>query len=271
MLEKLENVDLSHILKSCPVGIALTDEKRNITWVNDAFENYLGITAEEINNLNLDELPENLKALFDSSSTVHMPANAVRKEQWFMCQQTTLTSKQHIIHYITDVTPLHILMKESELLQGQLESALAIDQTTGMPNKEALLQNLESQVSRSRRYNNQLSIVIMRINDINQFDEATADALLLSISQMLNDQVRWADMVGRLSHDAFLLILPETSGDACKSLTDNLRERLKNIDLKPLKIKDDYFIDARFGYAEWQKGQDISLLMQTALQMIDTQ
>lgn len=271
MLKKLENDDLSHILKVCPVGIAVSDEKQNVMWVNDSFQNYLGISADEINGLNISELPEILKSLFQSTSTVHLPANAIRGEQWFMCQQTPVDSKGHIIHYITDVGPLHVLMQESEILQNKLEHAMAIDKVTGMPNKDALLQSMESQISRSRRYNNVLSIVIMRINHLEQLNEVQANKLLLLISQMLNDQVRWADMVGKLSHSEFLLILPETGSEACKNLSANLRERLKHIDISKLNLSDDYSIDANFGYAEWQKGQDLSLMMQATIQMIDNQ
>lgn len=271
MLKKLEKDDLRHILKTCPTGIALSDEKKNITWVNDTFENYLGINADEIMGLNINELPESLKPLFHSSSTVHIPANTLRSDQWFMCQQMPVASSGQIIHYITNVSPLHVLMQENELLQKKLENALAIDKVTGMPNKEALLQNLESQISRSRRYNNVLSIVILRINHLEQLNEDQTNKLLLLISQMLNDQVRWADIVGKLSHSEFLLVLPETGNDACKNLSVNLRERLNNIDITELHLADDYRIDANFGYAEWHKGQDLSLLMQTAIKMIDNQ
>jgi len=271
MLKKLENDDLHHIFKTCPVGVALSDEKENITWVNDSFQNHLGISADEINGLNINALPEILKPLFHSSGTVHIPANSLRGEQWFMCQQAPIASNGHVIHYLTDASPLHELEQENEILQKKLEHALAIDKVTRMPNKEALLQNLESQISRSRRYNNVLSIVILRINHLELLNETQTDKLLLLISQMLNDQVRWADIVGKLSQSEFLLVLPETGSDACKNLSVNLRERLKNIDLTDINLVSDYNIDANFGYAEWQKGQDLSLLMQAAIKMINNQ
>lgn len=271
MLKNLENNDLRHILKTCPVGVALSDEKNNIAWVNDTFQHYLGITSEEINGLCIDELPGTLKSLFESTNTVHVPANAIRKDQWFMCQHLPIEGSGNVVHYITDVAPLHRTMQEVELLQNKLDIALAVDKVTGMPNKDALLQALESQISRSRRYNNLLSIVIMRVNHLEQLNETQTNKLLILISHMLNDQVRWADIVGRLSHREFLLVLPETGYDACKKLSVNLRERLKNIDTTEIYLNSDFEIDAIFGYAEWQKGQDLSLLMQGAIKMIDNQ
>ena len=173
-----------------------------------------------------------------------------------------------MITYITDVGPLHLLMQERELLRDELREAIAIDEVTGMPNKVALLKCLESQISRSRRYNNPLSIVILRVNDLEQLDETQSAKLFLPISHLLNDQVRWADMVGKLSNSDFLLVLPETAADACKNLTDNLNNRLNDLSL-PEDLPANYKISTSFGYAEWAKGDDLTLLMQKARKMLE--
>lgn len=261
----MNNADLGQILKTCPMGLALSDDKQQITWVNETFENYLGISAEEISGHKIHDLPEVLQPLFTSSSAVHIPANSIRDDQWYMCNQQTLNG--NTAHYISDVGPIQILKQERDLLKDELREALAIDEVTGMPNKVALFQSLESAISRSRRYNNQLSIVILRLNNIDQLDQTQSIKLLLSISQLLNDQVRWADIVGKLSETDFLLVLPETSGDACKNLTDNLTKNLNELNL-PEELPDDYKISVNFGTAEWEKGDDLTLFMQKAHKML---
>lgn len=267
MLKEINQSDLIDILKACPVGIALSDNKQTITWVNDNFQTYLGISADEISGMNINELPEILSPLFTSSSVVHLPKNPAHDDQWYMCNQKTLNN--HTVHYLTDVGLLHTLMEERDLLKEELRESLAIDEVTGMPNKVALFQSLEPQISRSRRYNNLLSIVLMRVNDLDKLDEIQKTNLLLPISQMLNDQVRWADIVGRLSDSDFLLVLPETAEDACKKLSANLNERLNTLPV-PEGLPDNFIISANFGVAEWSKGDDLSLLMQKARQMLET-
>lgn len=267
MLKELNNADLSNILEACPLALALSDEKQTITWVNNTFEAHLGISADEINGLAIKELPEILKPLFTSSNTVHIPANAIRDDQWFICKQHKLEGNGATIHYITDVGPLHLLMQEREKLKDELKEALAKDEVTGMPNKVALFQSLEPQISRSRRYNNLLSIVIMQINHLEQLDETQKADLLLPISQMLNDQVRWADIVGKLNESDFLLVLPETTAEACTNLSENLAERLNALphaESLPAGFK----VSACFGYAQWEKGDDLSLLMEKARQKL---
>ena len=160
-------------------------------------------------------------------------------------------------------------MQEREQLRDELQEALAIDLVTGMPNKKALFQSLEPQVSRSRRYDNLLSVVIMHVNHLDQLDETQNKDLLIPISQMLNDQVRWADIVGRLNDSDFLLVLPETSADACKNLCENLSQRLDALAI-PKGLPKGFKISANFGYAEWQKGDDVGLLMLKARKMLET-
>ena len=249
------------------MGLAISDSKNNITWVNETFQNYLGISADEISGHSIKELPEVLQPLFIESKAVHVPANALRDDQWFMCSQQPLEDNNNTIHFITDIGPLYLLMQERESLKEELREALAVDEVTGMPNKIALFQSLEPQISRSRRYNNLLSIVIMQINNIEQLDETQTANLMLPISQMLNDQVRWADIVGKLSESEFLLVLPETASDACKSLSENLSEHLGSIKM-PEGLPDSFKISANFGFCEWTKGDDLTLLMKKARDML---
>ena len=263
MLKQLSITDLGEILKTCPMGLAISDGNQKITWVNEIFQNYLGISADEITGQSIDELPKVLQPLFMKTNTVHIPANSLRDEQWFMCSQKSLEDNTGTVHFITDVGPLNLLIQERESLKDELRESLAVDEVTGMPNKVALFQSLESQISRSRRYNNLLSIVIMKVNDLDQLDETQTANVLLPISQMLNDQVRWADTVGKLNETDFLLVLPETSADACKHLSANLRERLDALEL-PDGLPDNFNLTASFRHSEWAKGDDLSLLMQKA-------
>lgn len=266
MLNELNRSDLSKILQASPVGIALSDGKQNISWVNDTFQSYLGISADEINGQNINELPQILKPLFTSSETVHIPANSIRDDQWFMCSQDNLDDKT--IHYLTDVGPLQLLLQQRESLKNELREALAIDEVTGMPNKIALFKSLDAQISRSRRYDNLLSIVIMRMNNVEQLNESQSANLLLPVSHMLNDQVRWADMVGKLNDTDFLLVLPETAAKACNTLNDNLTNRLATLPVAK-NLPDNFNISASFGYAQYEKGDDLTLLMKKARAMLE--
>lgn len=268
MLQQLDSAAIEQLLTSCPMALVTSNKNNEVTWVNKTFEEFLGISAEEINNHKIDDLPVDLVKLFTESTVIHVPANSIRSDQWYMCSHKEIDNNGTIIHYIIDVGPLHLLMQERELLRDELKEALAIDEITGMPNKTALFKSLEPQISRSRRYNNVLSIIILRMHNLDKLSEEQKNNLMIPVSQMLNDQVRWADIVGRLSDSDFLLVLPETSADACKTLSENLEEKLETLPL-PNDFPKDLKVDASFGYAEWQKGDDLILLMQKAREMVD--
>ena len=78
----------------------------------------------------------------------------------------------------------------------------AIDSLTGMPNKQAILNALEPQVSRSRRYDNILSLIIVQLTNLetlrSQIGNEQTNELIVACSHMLNDQVRWADMTNHI-------------------------------------------------------------------------
>ena len=243
------------------MGLALSDEQQQIIWVNETFENYLGISADEISGHKIDDLPEILQPLFTSSSAVHIPANTIRDGQWYMCNQQPLNGTT--AHYISDIGPLQALKEERDLLKDELREALAIDEVTGMANKIGLFQRLEPAISRSRRYNNLLSIVILRVNNIEQLDELQNAKLMITISHLLNDKVRWADITGKLSKTDFLLVLPETSGEDSQKLITNLSQNLEKLEL-PEELPADYKISFNFSHAEWTKGDDLTLLMKKA-------
>jgi len=133
-----------------------------------------------------------------------------------------------------------------------------------MPNRRALSQNLESQVSRSRRYQNPLTILIMRMDNLPEFmaqhGTDSAKPLLVAIRNVLNDQLRWADIIGRMDENEFLLILPETHLEATGPMIDLLHKRLDELSIEGFE-NSDFKVEARFSAAEWHKGDDVGLLM----------
>lgn len=256
MLEKLETTTLSDIMQSCPIGLLLLDNNKSVCWINDTLSQLLGSRATLLHDKTVDEVSEPYKALFENESTVHIPATDTEGELWLMCTSKNLEPSGQA-QFLVDVT--------------ELKEIRAIDDETGLPNSKALFQSLEPQVSRSRRYNNPLSIIIMRLTSLETLQNKYADnygGILLAISQMLNDQMRWADIIGRLSETDFLMVLPETHNDAASGIAEKIRERIEILEVPEVDI-DAKDISVDFGVAEWQKGDDVGLLMMRAREMLD--
>jgi diguanylate cyclase (GGDEF)-like protein len=201
---------------------------------------------------------------------VYLTATNKRDAFWLACMSVPL--EKYRLQYCSDVTQLQSLIEDRENLKTKVAELNPIDPITGMPNRRALFQNLEQQASRSRRYGNSMSVMILQLTNlidfIKRFGNDKANELLLCVSQMLNDQMRWADVIGRLDKHEFLFILPETEEAASHELRDKIREHLTRIPL-PGAEGSDFKLQVEFGLAQWRKGDDVGLLMQRAREPLD--
>ena len=129
----------------------------------------------------------------------------------------------------TELTPnvrraLAALMAEVEQLRRQLEDTRQrigyleklADEDPLMPvvNRRAFVRELTRMMAFAQRYGVPASIVYFDINSMKQINDAhghaAGDAVLLAVAQVLLDNVRSADVVGRLGGDELGVVLVQT-------------------------------------------------------------
>lgn len=266
MMDQFDKQQLIKLLQTNPLGMMLIDPQGTVGWVNDNFPIISGISSLQVIGKTIDTVPAEYRDLFDGEATIHLPALENRPETWLVvsCQPLNDGSR---LQYVKDATLVRQLAQERDELKVRVSELNIMDEVTGLLNPRGLYQALEPQVSRSRRYNNLLSILIMRIEnleDINhQFGYEKGHQLLHAISEILNDQMRWADSIGRLSENEFMLIMPETPQDIADHLASKIRERLGELTVPELK-GNTLDLCTKVGMVQWQKGEDTRLLMQRA-------
>jgi diguanylate cyclase (GGDEF)-like protein len=272
MLNTLDTAQYQQLLENCPTGMMLIDKDGRAQWINTALRNWLRAKADSVLQQTADTSPSELQALWEENASLHLPASDPQDDIWLLGTSQTLTNGG-MIQFFTDASPLKLLMQERDRLQEQLAQLSLTDTETGMPNRRALSQNLESQVSRSRRYQNPLTILIMHIDNLSDFmsqhDTDSAKPLLVAIRNVLNDQLRWADTIGRMDENEFLLILPETHLDATAQMIELLHKRFDELVIEGFE-NSDFKVEVRFSAAEWHKGDDVGLLMLRAREQLDT-
>ena len=271
MLKSLDSTQYQQLLEACPIGLLLLDKDGKTQWINPALRGWLGTRADKIIDQQVDAVPRELQKLWGENATVHLPATDAEDELWLLGTSQPLDDGSKM-QFFTDATASKLLLQERDALQSQLESVSLTDEDTGMPNQRALTQSLESQVSRSRRYKNPLTILIMQVDNLDEFiktqETESARPLLVAIRNMLNDQLRWADTIGRMDENEFLLILPETHLEATGQMIDLIRKRFDDLYIEGVE-NNDFKVQARFGVAEWHKGDDMSLLMARAREVLE--
>ena len=107
-----------------------------------------------------------------------------------------------------------IALKNAHLVE-QLQSAANTDELTQLYNRRALEERLAAELSRATRHQLHTSIVLLDLDRFKHVNDTlghpTGDRLLVILANILRQQCRTLDVVGRLGGDEFLVVLPMTT------------------------------------------------------------
>lgn len=117
--------------------------------------------------------------------------------------------------------------------QKELESLSDRDVLTGLYNRRHMLQLLETELARTLRSPQDLSLLLMNLDDFKRIHEGwgpvATDEVLRQVATMLNQTVRSTDMVARVGTDEFMILLPNTDRDNAVTVAEKLRQQLQGM------------------------------------------
>jgi len=266
MLEQLNPSHLTTMLNSAPVGMLLLDAEGKVSWINHNMKEILGQRSQNLLGQSATTVDNSLRDIFKPEGEVSLDATTEHEGITWLTTSNNL-SEQNVVKYFIDISTLSHLINDRDRLLAQVQALSIKDEATGLLNRRGIFQALEPQVSRSRRYDNLLSVLTIKIvnyGDLKkQFSEDELNTLMLAMSQVLNDQMRWADTIGRLDDDEILMVLPETEANIAQQLAEKIQTRLAELFVPALADKS-FEICTRIGMAQWHKGEDVALLMRRA-------
>ncbi len=111
----------------------------------------------------------------------------------------------------------------------KLTRRLAItDELTGLVNYRYLQQRLDEEVERARRYDKQLSLLMLDADDFKSFNDAhghiAGDSALADLGRVIETAVREVDLVARYGGEEFSVVLPETDAAGAFIVAEKIRE-----------------------------------------------
>jgi diguanylate cyclase (GGDEF)-like protein len=244
-------------------GLALLDHQDRFEWMNERLAGLLAAAADSMTGRGVDQLPADRQAWFQETAGRFQWTDPRGHVRWLQPERHAAGDKTLLV--LRDVTAEQDLLTENRRLRRQIEELKLTDDLTGLPNRRAITQALELQISRSRRYRNPLSIVLVHaaVPD-EQIERLQGDAapLVLGVSQFLRDRLRWVDQIGRWEDNIFLLVLPETKLEDARALVDKIDTELSDRTLPaPLDTLNPAL---SFGLGVWHKGDDLRTLLQAA-------
>jgi diguanylate cyclase (GGDEF)-like protein len=158
------------------------------------------------------------------------------------------TIEQQALEINTYATRLDAAYKELESTNARLKETSFKDDVTGLYNRRFFSLRLEEELSRYRRFNHPVSVVLLDLDGFkavnDEYGHTVGDDTLREVAQILMKHSRGINVVSRYGGDEFAVLLVETSKAGARLYADRIREVVAKYPFSHGKV-----ITASFGVA----------------------
>nr|WP_277986325.1 EAL domain-containing protein [Noviherbaspirillum cavernae] len=262
---------LREVIELTPAGYLLADAQSRLVAVNPALCDLSGYSEEELIGESMTRLfpsypGASAASVQENAASAHGMEATLRHKHGHLCyvlinantfrdaEKNTLS----LTAFVTDIT-------QRKQAEARLEQLATRDVLTGLPNRAALNEQLQSMLDASQ----QQSVAIMFI-DLDRFKEVNdsmghepGDVLLREVACRLQKSTRPNDIVARLGGDEFVVAAPCSKGaeSAAKIVGKLFAALAAPVDIAGQEV----FVGASIGISMFpQDGQTKELLFQNA-------
>ncbi|AOY74978.1 sensor domain-containing diguanylate cyclase [Clostridium formicaceticum] len=129
----------------------------------------------------------------------------------------------------TLISQLSMSIKNA-LLHQSMQNLAIRDELTGLYNHRYFQQSLEKEIIRAKRYQRDLSLILIDIDNFKKHNDSyghmVGDHILQTVSTMLQENIRDSDILARYGGDELVIILPETNIEMARSLMERLKDKV---------------------------------------------
>ena len=181
--------------------------------------------------------------------------NHKNEERLFTINIDYYENKEH--YYIFSLTDITSIKEKANLLEYQSSH----DKITGLFNKNKFDEFYEKEVKRSKRYKNDLSIILFDINDYREIleihESSIGDIILKEISQIMSHCIREQDISARWGGEEFLVLLPQTNLEGAQIVANKINTTVFEHLFTEKQLK----LTASFGVTELKEDDDERIFM----------
>lgn len=233
------------VINAAPTPIFYKDVDGRYLGCNKAFEDYIGLSREQLIGKNAFELFDKElaevyfqadKKLIESKDTQIYEANVAYADgsihdvmfhkAYFRVEEDNL---EGIVGAILDIT-------ERKKAESSLKKIALTDSLTGLDNRYSLFKSLEHSLLQQKRKNSTLAFLMLdldKFKDINDtYGHITGDKLLVEVANRLRQCLRESDIIARFGGDEFSLILEHISTQDVKNVAEKILKEFN----KPMKV-----------------------------------
>lgn len=149
-------------------------------------------------------------------------------------------------------------------LHDQVKRQAVTDGLTGLTNHRRFDQVLDAEIERARRYGNDLSLLMLDVDDFKRVNDAyghpRGDAVLREVAAVLRANSRDVDEAARYGGEEMALVLPQTSLEGAYAIAERVRHAIAAIRVSVPEHADDIQVTASIGVAASASADKESLI-----------
>ncbi len=225
---------LAEIFEHAPLPIHILDTKGTLRWVNRQWQNLLGFRSAEVLGKQFaafiapesrEDLEDQFQMLLDKGSLRDQELRLTRKDGIAL----DVSASSRVIYHNGKALYTHCMLfdiSKRKQMEQKLKDMSLTDYLTGLYNRSAILEVLETEIKRLDRYGGELSILLININQmegiINKYGHSVGDMAVIQAGKSVGQYKRTPDCVGRYGGNKFIIVLPETGADGALVYAERL-------------------------------------------------
>ena len=158
------------------------------------------------------------------------------------------SSDRETVRFRALVSLVNSITRELKEANRELETLATTDGLTGLYNRRKMIQVLETEVYKARRYGTPLSVIMLDVDNFkavnDTFGHCVGDELLVAVANILKENLRKSDVVGRWGGEEFLILMPGIDLTEGVRVAEKLKREISRREIKGIRIT------ASFGVAQ---------------------
>ncbi|WP_027623061.1 GGDEF domain-containing protein [Clostridium lundense] len=153
---------------------------------------------------------------------------------------------------------INLLQNINKNLQKEYRELITIDQTTGLNNIKVFYRDINKEISRSQRYKNDLSLMIIKFEYYDELKRILGDKklkeILKRITKCINSSTRHEDERYILSKDTLGVLMANTDIKGAEVVKERIKHEIENLNLHISEIGKNIHIDIKIGIVQYEDG-----------------
>lgn len=133
---------------------------------------------------------------------------------------------------VFDITKRKQMQQELEIKNKMLMEQASTDGLTKVKNHRALIEHLREEISRSVQSEEPLSIIIFDVDNFKNINDSMGhlygDKILVSVAQIMQNNIREMDVIGRYGGEEFMVILRNSTKSVARTIAERIRQSIES-------------------------------------------